>query len=391
MMTYSSIVLRVGLVVALSMSTGGAPAAEAEDSEGEKIPFIGTWELTSDWNKGGMEGAHVVSVNPDLTGTVEDLDEGWTSKLRGVELKGEALRFSFFFGKEDDYDVTFEGRLVDGEIKGEFTLLGAIAAVVGTPIPSAEAASPAPTRPSVFDIYEARTFTSSEGDTLPYRLFIPQDYTPEKDYPIVLFHHGGGATGSDNRQNLEGACAREWIRPDVQAKSPCFIVAPQIPSKDSKSNEGLGAIEDRMKLRIRTVHEIMDSLEEEFSIDTSREYVTGLSFGGECVWMSLLERPDRFAAAVPICATDGIAVRVTAGERGRLFAQLPLWIFHGDADKVVPVDTSRRMVKELKDAGGNPRYTEYPGVDHYSWDKAYRDPELIEWLFAQSRTPSLRL
>jgi len=50
------------------------------------------------------------------------------------------------------------------------------------------------------------------------------------------------------------------------------------------------------------------------------------------------------------------------------------------------VDVSRKMVKTLRDAGGNPKYTEYPGVGHYSWDRAYRDPELIEWLFAQSRT-----
>ncbi len=68
-----------------------------------------------------------------------------------------------------------------------------------------------------------------------------------------------------------------------------------------------------MKLHIRTMHEILDSLEEEFSIDTSREYVTGLSWGGECVWLSVIERPARFAAAVPICATGGIAILLLVG------------------------------------------------------------------------------
>jgi len=103
--------------------------------------------------------------------------------------------------------------------------------------------------------------------------------------------------------------------------------------------------------------------------------------------VSLIERPDRFAAGVPICAGDNF-IGLEPAEIGRIFAKLPIWIFHGDADQVIQVDNSRRLVKALQDAGGNPKYTEYPGVDHNSWDIAYRDPELIEWLFAQSRKPA---
>jgi len=378
---FGAIAIALSIVVSLS--------ACAENPDETKNPIIGTWELTSDWEKGNEKGKHIVSVNPDLTGTVKDLEEGWTSKLRNVESKGDAVRFSFFFGETEEYETTFEGKVVGEEIKGTFTIFGVRAVVVGTRLSAAEASAIA-ARPSVFDIYEARSFTSSEGDTIPYRLFVPQDYDPDKEYPILLFHHGGGGTGTDNRGNLESACVREWIRPEAQAKNPCFIVAPQFPGKESESSEGKGSTTDAVKLHIRTMQEILDSLEKEFSIDTSREYVTGLSWGGECVWLSLIERPDRFAAAVPICATGGIAIGVTAEERGRKFAQLPLWIFHGDADDTVPVDVSRKMVKALRDAGGNPKYTEYPGVGHYSWDRAYRDPELIEWLFAQSRTPSPR-
>ncbi|MHC4927981.1 MAG: chitobiase/beta-hexosaminidase C-terminal domain-containing protein, partial [Planctomycetota bacterium] len=42
------------------------------------------------------------------------------------------------------------------------------------------------------DDYEARSFTSSQGDTIQYRLFVPRDYDADKNYPLVLFHHGGG-------------------------------------------------------------------------------------------------------------------------------------------------------------------------------------------------------
>jgi len=376
---FGAIAIALSIVVSLSGC--------AKNPDEKKNPIIGTWELTSDWGK--SDGAYILSVNPDLTGTVMDTAEGWTTKLRNVESKGGAVSFSFFFEDMKEYEANFAGKVAGKKLQGEFSIFGTTAAVVGTPLSAAELAE-IKARPTRFDIYEARSFTSSEGDTILYRLFTPPDYNSDKQYPMILFHHGGGGPGNDNRSHLEGALIREWIEPEAQAKNPCFIVAPRFPGKESKSSKGEGTSAESVKLHIQTIHEILDSLEKEFSIDTNREYVTGLSWGGQCVWLSLLERPDRFAAAVPICATGGIAIGVTAEERGKKFTQLPLWIFHGDADGTVPVDVSRQMVKALRDAGGNPKYTEYPGVDHNSWDRAYREPELIEWLFAQSRMPSPR-
>ncbi|MHC4467714.1 MAG: alpha/beta hydrolase-fold protein [Planctomycetota bacterium] len=242
------------------------------------------------------------------------------------------------------------------------------------------------------DDYEPRTFTSSQGDTIQYRLFIPRDYDADKTYPLVLFHHGAGGSGNDNRRNLEGPCPMEWAGPERQAANPCFIVAPQIPrnrerDRDRERNrENPVSRTERMRKHIQTIHEILDSLEKEFSIDTGREYVTGLSMGGECTWMSLIERPDRFAAGVPICAGDRF-IGMEPSEMGRKFAQLPIWIFHGDADDVISVEVSRTLVEALRDAGGNPLYTEYPGVGHDSWELAYRSTEFIDWFFAQSRKP----
>jgi predicted peptidase len=370
----------IAMAVALSI---GVPLSANEEN-----PFIGTWELKSDWGKGERHGTHIISVNPDLTGTVKDLEEGWTSDLRNLKSDAGDLSFAFYWGESVEYEIVFEGRLVDREITGEYDIFGATAVVVGAPM-SEEAVAAAAARKYVADYYEARTFTGSEGDTIPYRLFVPDDYDPKKKYPLILFHHGGGGTGNDNRQNLEGALVKEWILPEAQAKNPCIIVVPQIPGKKAKTSESLEAAVGAMNLHIRTIHEILDSLEEEFSIDTSREYVTGLSFGGECTWLSMIERPDRFAAGVPICATS-LLVETASVERGEVFAQFPLWIFHGDADMVVPVETSRKTVKALRDAGGDPRYTEFPEVGHDSWDLAYRDPELIEWLFAQSSTSDQR-
>jgi predicted peptidase len=255
------------------------------------------------------------------------------------------------------------------------------AAVTGAPL-SAEEAAKIAAQPSIRDIYEARNFTDSNNKSVEYQLFTPESYNPKKKYPLVLFHHGGG----DNiMRNPGGELLREWILPKVQAKNPCFIVAVQFPGKTSKSMlDGTFS----MKGQFQAFHKVLDSLEKEFSIDKNREYVTGLSFGGECTWMSLVTRPDRFAAGVPICGTD-VYTGLTVEERVEKVGKLPLWIFHGDADDVVPVTVSRKIVKALRDSGGNPKYTEYPGVNHDSWSRAYREPELVKWLFAQNRNHNI--
>ncbi len=358
-----------------------------QETTDQKHPVVGAWELTSDWGKGEEgKGKHLLVIKPDLTGTIKDLIKGETATLKELKTKGDSLSFSYVHGEKEGFEIAFSGSLDEKAIKGTFSIFGAKATVVGSPITDAKAQS-ITSQGSLFDQYEARRFTSANGETLQYRLFIPKDYDPKGKYPLVLFHHGGGGAGDDNRQQLEGACVREWILPQFQAEHPCFIVAPQIPGK-SKIRPDKEAAAKTMQRRIQAIHEILDQLEEEFPIDQAREVVTGLSFGGECTWLSLIERPERFAAAVPICAGDRL-MNLTTAERGQQFAQFPLWIVHGDADKIIPVDVSRKVVQALKDAGGNPKYTEYPGVGHNSWDRAYRDPKLITWLFAQSRETSV--
>ena len=237
---------------------------------------------------------------------------------------------------------------------------------------------------ATLDDYEAHIFESSNNEPVAYRLFVPVDYDSKKKYPLVLFHHGGGGTGNDNIHQFEGPCPREWAGTDRQKDNPCFILAPQIPASGSGNRENPSARTAIMQKHIKTIHEIIDHLESKYSIDKEREYVTGLSMGGGCTWMSIIERPERFAAAVPICASDK-TIGMSASERGKKFAQMPLWIIHGADDKKISVDVSREVVKELKRAGGNPRYTEYPNTGHNSWVKAYREPKLIEWLFNQKR------
>ncbi|MCB1134331.1 MAG: dienelactone hydrolase family protein, partial [Verrucomicrobiae bacterium] len=106
----------------------------------------------------------------------------------------------------------------------------------------------------------------------------------------------------------------------------------------------------------------------------------GLSMGGFGSWDLAARHPEWFAAVVPIC---GGADNSTAPS----LAKLPIWTFHGDADNVIPAARTRSMVAALRAAGGSPKYSEYPGVAHNSWFKAFAEPDLLPWLYAQKRSP----
>ena len=122
--------------------------------------------------------------------------------------------------------------------------------------------------------------------------------------------------------------------------------------------------------------------------------------GGFGTWELAARNPGRFAAIVPICSgvqphKDWPQLRVTLvddpnitdpfAEVARHIGSIPVWMFHGDSDPSVPVEQSRHMAGALKAAGAlDFNYTEYPGVGHNSWDKAYAEPDLVAWLLSKS-------
>ena len=129
---------------------------------------------------------------------------------------------------------------------------------------------------------------------------------------------------------------------------------------------------------MRLTLEVLAGLQKEFDLDENRLYITGLSMGGYGTWDVIWRHPKMFAAAVPVCGGGDES-------KAELIKDIPIWCFHGGADPVVPTDRSRNMIKAIKAAGGTPKYTEYPGVGHNSWDRAYSEPELPKWLFSQKR------
>lgn len=222
------------------------------------------------------------------------------------------------------------------------------------------------------DKFEALTFDGGRDLTLPYRFFKPEQKKGKK-YPLVIFLHGAGGRGNDNKKQIldqiVGPCL--WALPANQAKHPCFVMAPQSGGRWAWSAKPAASLK-----------KLIDKIAKEFPVDTSRIYITGLSMGGYGTWRMLADYPDFFAAAMPVCGKGDVKSAPAIVKH-----KTPIWAFHGARDPVVPAEGSRSMVAAIKKAGGFAKYTEYPDVGHNSWEGAYSDPDLLEWTFAQQRKP----
>ncbi len=228
--------------------------------------------------------------------------------------------------------------------------------------------------------FEPHVFTGGNGGTLPYQLLKPTGSRSGK-LPLVLFLHGAGERGTDNTAQLKNG-TKLYLDHDNQLKFPSYVVAPQCPPNkqwvDMPWGADKGTQPEKPSESMQLVIALLDSLEKELPIDTDRVYVTGLSMGGYGTWDLVTRFPNRFAAGAPVCGGGDEAV---AGKA----AKVPLWVFHSDDDTTVKTIRSRNMVAALRAAGGQPKYFEYWGLGHNSWDAAYAEPELLPWMFSQKR------
>jgi predicted peptidase len=239
------------------------------------------------------------------------------------------------------------------------------------------------------DAYQKALYIEGK-DTLRYRILSPLDYKPGKKYPVVVFLHGSGERGRDNEKQLVHG-SKLFADSVNRKKFPAFVIFPQCPAEEGWSRmrmerrtengppQRLYPTDQPMGTPMLLVTRLLDSLVENRIADKKRIYVGGLSMGGMGTFEILWRRPDLFAAAFPIC---GGGAESQAAVYGRKF---PVWVFHGAEDAVVDVNESRRMVAALKAAGAKVRYSEYPGVNHNSWDNAFAEKDLLPWLFRKKK------
>lgn len=222
-----------------------------------------------------------------------------------------------------------------------------------------------------------------------YQVFVPDDWTPHQKWPVILALHGAGERGDDGvlQTDVGIGTAIRSNRSAIEA----IVVMPQCP-------KNLWWILPPMDDLAMTA---LAEATKEFHGDTRRTYLTGLSMGGYGAWHLAQKFPGTFAALVVICggirppaAAQKVTpdlVKVTPPDSPKSYlavaqrvGKTPVWIFHGADDGIVPVTESRRMAEAMKRTGAEVHYTEYPGVGHTCWNRAYDEPKLFPWLFSKS-------
>lgn len=214
-------------------------------------------------------------------------------------------------------------------------------------------------------VFETKTI-EYQGQAVKYQVSLPAGYDGSAAVPLILFLHGSGEQGTDGEKQARVGLGPA-VRLNPQGWAPYLIVYPQKPPGGNN-----------WMAHERLILDVLEKTRKDYKVDEKRLYVTGLSMGGYATWMLTCKHPTLFAAAAPICGGGNPA------DAPKIKA-LPLWNFHGDQDKAVPISRSNAMVDALKAAGGSPKYTVYPGVGHNSWDKAYREEKLWEWFLQHVR------
>ena len=224
-----------------------------------------------------------------------------------------------------------------------------------------------------------------------YQVYIPREFSKSKKWPIIIALHGGGSYGEDGIKQTDGGGFAHAIRSNPE-RFPAIVIFPQAHADGTPGWQLEGG---------QAALAALDKAIKEFNGDPKRVVLTGLSAGGNGTWSIASRYPERFAAIVPVCGfifkfkgtTSGIdyppLAPVDEGDPyifiAKRVSSIPLWIFHGDADKTVSVGESRKMAAALKAIGANVQYTEFPGVEHNAWDPAYARADLIEWMLKQRR------
>jgi len=226
------------------------------------------------------------------------------------------------------------------------------------------------------------------GNSLSYQIMFPENYDETKQYPLLIFLHGAGERGDDNEKQLTHG--KQFLIDNFHTgNNQAIVIAPQCPTNSYWASVIRHQIGDKMQIKIGasdeptpTMKTLMALVQEWLSsgkVDTNRVYAGGLSMGGMGTLELLWRMPQTFAAAFPICG---------GGDLNKLpvYAKnTAVWLFHGEADSVVPVENSRTIYNRLKGLGGDAEYTEYEGVNHNSWDNAFQEKGLAAWIFSHER------
>jgi predicted peptidase len=194
----------------------------------------------------------------------------------------------------------------------------------------------------------------------PCWMYFPKDYSSSRRFPLLLFLHGSGERGHDLKLTLKHGLPGMLTN---GKELPVLVLSPQCPIEHTWESAELLAL--------------LDWAEAKYSVDPDRIYVCGFSMGGYGAWQLAAEAPQRFAALVPIAGGGDEA-------NANRLEKLPIWAFHGDQDRTVPVEQTTKMIDAIRNAGGNPRMSILDGQGHGIAGQVLSRSDLYEWLLQQT-------
>ena len=254
------------------------------------------------------------------------------------------------------------------------------------------------------DMFYVGAYTdNSTNYTLHYRYYQPQDMSERKEkVPLIIFLHGRGERGSDNDMQLDNAILRPFIENENSKFYDAMVIAPQCPVKDynngwvelfsddetanalAYANYSVDAVEESNECK--AIMALIEDTCQKQNVDRNRIYIIGLSQGAVATWYLLAKHPNVFAAAVPIAGVGDVS-------KAEIYANIPIYAFHGDADTTVKYATATPKMYEAINAVGKGKmhFVTFEGGPHAIWESAIvfkgtdNLPALETWLFSQSK------
>lgn len=220
--------------------------------------------------------------------------------------------------------------------------------------------------------FHKHMYRYSDTLNLPYYIYTPSDYDPQKKYPVVIVLQGSSDNEVQNRETMQMIVKSFFYKGGNQEGLQSIVIAAQSPYGMGWGWGGGNETESS-----KALISLLDVINEEYSTDRDRFYVLGASMGAYGVWDMLIRHNKIFAAGVAICGGGDTS-------KAAVLKDTPIYVFHGAKDTLVPPQQSRSMVNAIKAAGGTKvNYVEFRDGNHIIWDTAMLHKGLLDWLYSQ--------
>ncbi len=220
---------------------------------------------------------------------------------------------------------------------------------------------------------------------LSFAMYVPQNYSKDKSYPLLLNLHGDGNIGKDVMTVLANGEITFGRRAAAEYKDTVVIVPASTETWMQVARDTTDNIYKNFSFdsaipskELEAAVSLVDECAEKMAIDKSRIYLSGYSKGCMSSWYIMAKHSDKFAAAAIACGSgDPSAVSK--------FSHIPVWVFMGDADTVVSYPEVKGMYDAYTAAGGKGRFTVCTGAGHGIANWLQNEKELITWLYSQKK------